>query len=90
MGIDIRAAIFVGLPRGQIEKQELIEEEELEVCPYYYDGNSDDGAIAGLQYQYADGPTEVEWDPAKVDELRAAFLALTGQEPKVWVSPYVF
>ena len=92
MGIDYKAAVFVGLPRSDVDDQELIENEELEVCPPYYDGNSDDGAIAG--FAYSTTPTysarELKWDHAEIDKLKAKFKKLTGQEAKVYLSPYGF
>jgi hypothetical protein len=90
MGIDYRAAVFVGLPRGEIQNQDLIDDDELEVCPPYYDGNGARHAIAGFEYKGSDtyAATEFEWDQAKVDELKAEFKTLTGQMAKVYISPY--
>lgn len=90
MGIDYRAAVFVGLPRCEIEDQELIENGDLDVCPPYYDGNSADHAIAGLEYSGSEtyGASEFAWDQAKVDELKAEFKKLTGKDAKVYLSPY--
>ena len=90
MGIDYRAAVFVGLPRGEIENQELFEDEQLDVCPPHYDGNSEDYAIAGFEYAGSEtyGASEFEWNPAKIDELKAEFHKLTGQTAKIYLSPY--
>ena len=52
MGVSYRAAIFVGLPRSEIydaDKEELIEDDTLEVCPTYYDGGNEDWAICGFE-----------------------------------------
>lgn len=88
MGISYSAKVMVGLPRGAIKNQQLIED-ELTVCPPYYDDNSEDYAIAGLTY-VSSGPfstKEFTWDQAKIDELKVEFKKLTGQEAKVWLSP---
>lgn len=95
MGMDIKAAVFVGLPRNEIESddlQEWIDEEEIEVCPPHYDGYSADWAICGFELagcgRYE--PREFSWDQAAVDRLKAQFKELTGQDAKVWISPYVY
>jgi hypothetical protein len=92
MGVDTRAAVFVGLPRKEIENQELIDNDELEVCPPHYDGGGDDDAIAGFELAGCDcySASEFVWDQSKCDELKAEFKSLTGQDAKVWLSPYVF
>jgi len=92
MGIDYEAAIMVGLPRGDIECEDiadLIYEEELEVCPPYYDGSDDDGAIVGLTYKVSGTyqASEFKWDQTLVDALKTEFKKLTGQDAKVWLSP---
>lgn len=95
MGIDTRAAIFVGLPRKEIyaaDKSELLESEELEVCPPYYDGNGEDDAICGFELHGT--PTyrarEIVFDNNHAEELKAKFKKLTGLEAKVFLSPYVY
>lgn len=90
MGIDYRAAVFVGLPREEIQNRELIETDEIEVCPPYYDGTGAGYAIAGFEYKGSETycASEFDWDQSKVDELKAEFKELTGQEAKVYISPY--
>lgn len=90
MGIEYEAAIMVGLPRGEIHNQELIYDDELEVCSPCYDGGSDDGAVAGFFYEQSGtySASLLEWDQQKIDELKTKFKDLTGQEAKVWLSPY--
>jgi len=93
MGIDYRAAIFVGLPRGEIKNEkigEMIEGGEIEICPPYYDGTGDNGAIAGFEYAGSRTyeATELQWDPEQVAKLKADFFEKFGQEAKVYLSPY--
>ncbi len=90
MGIDYRAAIFVGLPRGEIENKDLIDAEILEVCPPYYDGDSDESAIAGFPFKTSErySAVEFEWNRTQIDALKSKFKEETGQEAKVYLSPY--
>jgi len=92
MGIDTQASIMIGLKRSEIEKQELIDNDELEVCAAYYDGTGDDEAVAGFSYQTSDVhlATSFEWDQSEVDKVKARFKALTGQEALIWISPNVW
>jgi hypothetical protein len=93
MGIDTQASIFVGLPREEIERgDELIEAEDLEVCPPCYDGNSERHAIAGFSLFTSECycAVEIEWDAAEVERLKVKFKALTGQDAKVYLSPNVW
>lgn len=91
MGVDTKAAIFVGLPREEVDS-ELIENEALEVAPPHYDGNGEDYAIAGFALAMSEdyGASEFKWDAAKVEDLLAQFKELTGKDAKVWLSPYVY
>lgn len=93
MSIDYEAAIMVGLPRGDIEYEDLadlIDEEELEVCPPYYDGGDDDNAIVGLTYKISKTyqASEFEWNQQAINEMKAEFKKLTGQDAKIWLSPW--
>lgn len=92
MGIDSSAAIFVGLPQSEIENTDLVAEETLEVCPPHYDGDGEDYAIAGFQYLGTSpyDSKELVWDQAKIDTLKAEFKELTGQDAKVYLSPYIY
>jgi hypothetical protein len=92
MGMSIFAAVWVGLPRQDIENEELLEDESLEVCPPHYDGNSDDDAIAGFELQRSPSHLgcELSFDQSKVEELKVQFKELTGQDAKVWLSPCVW
>ncbi len=94
MGIDYNAAIMVGLERGSITMDEdvlegLIDEEELEDCPPYYDGNGDDGTIVGFIYKMSGTyeASEFAWDETEVDQLKKQFKKVTGQDAKIWISP---
>lgn len=89
MGIYYSAQVIVGLPRCEIQKEELIEDEELTVCPPYYDGNDADHAIAGLEYLATRDhqAAEIDWDQEKINQLKAEFKELTGQDAKVFISP---
>lgn len=94
MGVDYRAAVWVGLPRCEIEDwdtvEELLDAEELSVCPPYYDGGGATMAIVGLEYDSSCdySATQFDWDDAVVAGLKAQFKELTGQDAKVWLSPY--
>lgn len=87
MSTEYRAAIVVGLPRDEIDNQDLIDDDDLEIFPPYYDGGAD--GLAGLEY--ADTPDyrarEIEIDVARLEELKKEFRELTGQEPKVYLTP---
>ena len=94
MGIDYQAAVMVGLERGNIEDENLLEsiyegDSELEVCAPYYDGGDDDSAIVGFCYAASDtyAPDEFVWNQEEIDKLKANFKAATGQDAKVWLSP---
>jgi hypothetical protein len=94
MGIDYRAAIFVGLPRKEISNidnfEELLGSDEFEVRPPCYDGNSEDYAIVGFEV-WRSGiycASEFTYDEVKVSEAKDKFKALTGLEGKLWISPY--
>lgn len=88
MGIDYKASIFVGLPRGEITNQQLLEGDELEVCPPYYNGDDDTDAICGFPVQESPiyGFVELKIDRNVIDELKAKFNDLTGQVARVWLS----
>jgi hypothetical protein len=92
MGMSIFAAVWVGLPRQDIENQELLEDESLESCPPHYDGNSADDAIAGFELLRSPSHLgcELSFDQSKVEELKVQFKELTGQDAKVWLSPCVW
>lgn len=95
MGQSYYAEVIVGLPRADLRDhdeeliEQLIDDGELETCPPYYDGNFDDDAIVGITYATSEcySPSTFEWKQAKIDEMKAAFLRLTGLEGKVWLSP---
>ena len=88
MGVDYQASIFVGLPRKEITNEQLIEDEKLEVCPPYYDGDSDENAICGFPVQESPtyGAVELKIDRNVIDELKAKFWDITGQDARVWLS----
>lgn len=90
MSVEYAAKIVVGLPRGEITNKELIDDDEIEVCSPYYDGGGSKDAIAGLTYQESDdfSPTELKYDPVKIEKLKDQFFELTGQKAKVYLSPY--
>jgi hypothetical protein len=88
MGIEYSAVLIVGLPRGDIEDQEVIDD-ELEAVAARYDGDGEDDAIAGIvivdsgDYQ----AKEITFDQAKVDAAKEKFRKLTGQEGKLYLTP---
>jgi len=94
MGIDYRAAIFVGLPREslyQVENfEELLDSDELQVCPPHYDGNGEDYAIVGYEVYGSDThcASEFVYDQAKIAAAKEEFKLRTGLDAKVWISPY--
>jgi hypothetical protein len=95
MGVDTRAAIFVGLPRNEIKHDDLqdwIDAGEISVCPPYYDGYGADHAIVGWELAGCEcyAPSEFLYDAAASQTLKERFKELTGQDAKVWLSPYVF
>lgn len=89
MSTSSKAAIWVGLPREAITNQDLIEDESLEVCPPYMDGNGASYAIAGFELLMARYPTELALDDTKLIKLKERFQQLTGQTAKVWLSLHV-
>lgn len=93
MGIDYKASVFVGLPRADIytaDKQELLEDEQLEVCPPCYGGGGEDYAICGFELARSEtyGAREFTYDSERCEKLKAQFKELTGLDAKVWLSPY--
>ena len=90
MGQSYAAKIVVGLPRGEINNQDLINEDEIEVCSPYYDGGGDKDAIAGLTYQETDtySSAELKYDLGKINDLKEQFFELTGQKARVYLSTY--
>lgn len=95
MGIDTSAAIFVGRPREDFEDgeqlQAWIDADEIHVCPPHYDGNHADWAICGygLHRSTDYSATELNFNEAHAEQLKAKFKALTGMDAKVWLSPHV-
>ena len=92
MGIDYKAAVFVGLPREEFDQEQLsgwLDEGDLEVCPPYYDGNSEDYAICGFSFKISRtyGPSELVWDQDALEKLKGDFNKLTRLDAKVWLSP---
>lgn len=93
MSIAYSAAIFVGLPRGEFDAEtlgDLLDADELEVCPPSYDGGGDDHAIVGFSLKESQDYAAVEftWDAEAVEDLKVQFKELTGLEARVWLSPY--
>lgn len=94
MGIDYRAAIFVGLPRTYVSEvenfEELLDNDELSVCPPCYDGNSEDYAIVGFEAYGSDTycASEFEYDVSTINILKEKFKQLTGLDARVYISPY--
>ena len=90
MGVEYSGQIIVGLPRSQITNRELFENEELEICPPHYDGNSEPYAIAGFTYLDSGdySSTELVWDQAEIDALKQKFTDLTGQVANVYLSTH--
>lgn len=90
MGVEYSGQIIVGLPRSQITNGELFENDELEICPPYYDGAGDPHAIVGFTYLDSGdySSTELVWNQAKIDALKQKFTDLTGQVAKVYLSTH--
>lgn len=93
MGIDYKAAIFVGLPREEIyaaDMEDLIANEDLEVCPPFYDGGGEDEAICGFPLATSGTYRAVEFafDSEECEKLKAEFKRLTSLDAKVYLSPY--
>lgn len=90
MGVEYSGQIIVGLPRSAITNQDLIHDDELEVCSPHYDGAGEPYAIAGFRYldsgDYSN--TELVWDANKIEQLKQKFHKLTGQDAKVYLSTH--
>jgi hypothetical protein len=80
---------MVGLPRGEVTHQDLIEDEELDVCSPYYDGDGEDDAIAGFTYESSGDfcATEINIDLDVIEALKCKFKRITGQDARVYLSP---
>lgn len=94
MGVSYSAAIVVGLPRRDLSnldnlKEILYDDESLEVCAPYYDGDSDDSAIVGvLIYKSPNyAPKEIDLNSNVIAEAQATFKEITGLDAKIWISP---
>lgn len=90
MGIDIEACIMVGLPRGEFNSEQLIADDELVTCAARYDGDGDPEAIAGFMFMDTSYSQELEYDQAKIEELKTKFFLLTEKHAKVYLSPRVW
>lgn len=90
MGIDTSSAIFVGLPRDEIENQELIENEDVEQCSPYYDGY--EASLAGFFYLNSGdySASEININLQHIEDLKAQFKEVTGQDAKVWLTPNIY
>jgi hypothetical protein len=81
--------VVVGLYRKDIINSSLFDNDELEAFGTYYDGNSEDLAIAGLVYvrtaSYA--ACELSWDEDALALLHKEFFNITSQQGKVWLLP---
>jgi hypothetical protein len=81
--------VVVGLYRKDIVNSSLFENDKLEAFGTYYDGNSEDFAIAGLVYvqtaSYA--ACELSWNEDALALLHKEFFNITGQQGKVWLLP---
>jgi hypothetical protein len=92
MGVEYAAAIWIGRPRKDIAEDKLsplLEADELEVCPPYYDGNDSDFAIVGYSLQVSPdySPVELDINQDEVDKRKRQFVEATGVEAKVYLSP---
>lgn len=89
MSVNYSAQIIVGLPRGEIGNQQLIHDDDLEVCPPGYDCGGDDDAIAGFSYVDSGDYSACEfvWNEDEIIALKQKFFETTGQYAKVYISP---
>ncbi len=98
MGIDYQAAIMIGLPQGNIEYNEdeyedlsdFLNEHGMELCAPSYDGDDADDAIAGFVYKCTGSyqSDELDWNQAEIDKLKAKFKEITGEDARVYLSPW--
>ena len=89
MGIFYSAVIIVGLPQCEILNQDLIDADEIHVCPPFFDGGGEDHAIAGWTYIDSGDfrAEEINIDLDVIEALKYKFKKLTGQDAKVYLSP---
>lgn len=87
MGIQYTAKLIVGLYQDEIKIDDEGVIEDMDRACSYYDAGPD-ATILGVEV--ADSGTysasEVSIDPAAVERAKARFLALTGQEGKLYLA----
>lgn len=96
MGIDTGAMLMVGLERGSMEVtdelQYMIYGGGIDSCSTFYDGGGSDGEVIGFCIA-ASGDycaSEVTLDLGEIEELKAKFKKLTGQDAKLLIAPHVY
>jgi hypothetical protein len=89
MGIEYSAKLIVGLYQEdiQIDDEEVLENMDRAVG--YYDGGPD-VTIRGVEVADSGdySAAELTLDLAKIEEAKARFLALTGQEGKLYLATH--
>lgn len=90
MGIHYSAAIFVGLPRKEMEDvsdlDAMLDDDHLTECAASFDTNGDPGNIIGICIADASSPQEHIPAPEETAAARSTFYGLTGLHAKVWLS----
>jgi len=91
MKVDYQAAIMVGLHRmdfKNVDVDELVEDEELQMCAPYHEGRNDPLAVIGFFYATSgtDKPNPFQWNQGEIDRLKETFKEITGQDAKIWIS----
>jgi hypothetical protein len=87
MGIEYSAKLIVGLYQDEIKIDDEDVLEDMDRAVGYYDGGPD-VTIRGVEVADSGdySAAEITLDPAKIEAAKAKFLALTGQEGKLYLA----
>lgn len=87
MGVEYSAKLIVGLYQEDIQIDDEETLENMDRAVGYYDGGPD-VTIRGVEVADSGdySATEITLDPAKIEAAKAKFLALTGQEGRLYLS----
>ncbi len=94
MGVDYQAAIMVGLPHCEFgydeDLSDFLEDYDMELCAPAYDCGDADDAIAGFVYACSGSyqSKELDWNQDVIDRLKAKFKEITGEDARVYLSPW--
>jgi hypothetical protein len=89
MGMYYKAKLIVGLPQDEIELDDEEILDDMDRACGYYDGGSDATILGVTVASSGDySAEEVDLDLAKIDDAKAKFRELTGQDGKLYLSPH--